>query len=133
MNDRNPVLLIIDDDPSVREVIAACAELEGFRALQAEDGSRGLDLAATCAPSLILCDLRMPRMSGQETLRALRAHPATSEFKTVMMGGLSEFDEAEWKRRGADGFLPKPFSLSELAAWLRNAEPRNEAACRRYR
>ena len=66
-------ILVIDDDESLRDTIGVMLEQEGFRAVQANDGREGFEMALSVKPDLMLVDLRLPRMSGTEICKQLRA------------------------------------------------------------
>jgi len=66
-------ILVIDDDESLRDTIVVMLEQEGFRAVQAGDGTEGFEMALSQKPDLVLVDLRLPRMSGTEICKQLRA------------------------------------------------------------
>jgi two-component system chemotaxis response regulator CheY len=111
-----PAVLIVDDDPMIRHLVATTLEdVAGFELTQAGDGEEALELAERDAPALVFLDIDMPRLNGMEACRRLRALPATAEATIVMLtasaGGESEREAAA---AGADLFLTKPFSPLEL-------------------
>jgi sigma-B regulation protein RsbU (phosphoserine phosphatase) len=113
-----PTVLVIDDDESVREVMVAILEDSGFRILAAENGTEGLSLAHSGAPSLILCDGCMPGLSGMDVVRRLRATAGTELTPVIMMSGAPiETDPVE-RTRLSIGFLPKPFTPKELISTI---------------
>lgn len=67
------LILVVDDEPLIREVLAMFLEDEGYRVVQAVDGQAALDLAAAQAPDVVVSDVRMPRLDGVELVRQLRA------------------------------------------------------------
>lgn len=116
------LVLVVDDEPSIREAGVAMLEQLGFQCLQASDGheavefvrSRGADLR------LVLLDLSMPRLDGREAFHQIHAlHP---ELKVILSSG---FDIQETARgivgQGLAGFLQKPYRLSELKSALQAA------------
>ena len=104
-------ILVVDDDASVREVIAAVLEDEGFGVVTATNGREALDRIAERRPDVVLLDLQMPIMSGWEVLQELRA--AQCEVPIVFMSaGYRVKTEAE--RHHADGYIAKPFDLNQL-------------------
>jgi PAS domain S-box-containing protein len=111
-------VLVCDDDPDVVEVLAAMLEAHGYSTLRAHSGPEALTLATDQAPSLVLMDLRMPGMSGWETIAALRASPATAEIPIVILSALAPDDMAV---PAASSWLTKPVDQSELLASLRRA------------
>ncbi len=119
----NNTILLIDDDPQIRRFIVAGLEMHGYAVREAETGAAGITAAARHQPQLILLDLRLPDLNGEEVLETIRS------WSTVPVIVLSvESDEqrkVQLLKAGADDFVVKPFGIDELAA-------RCEAALRRY-
>lgn len=108
-------VLVIDDDPHVVIAIRMCLEEKGFSVETAKDGVEGLEKAFAVRPSLILLDLKMPKMSGHLVLRALKEDPRTAFIPVVVLTGLSENDEKDRAyKEGAAECLIKPFGPREL-------------------
>jgi two-component system KDP operon response regulator KdpE len=121
----NPVntVLIIDDEPKIRRFLRAGFELHGYSVVEAETGAEGLKAAMFNTPDLIILDLALPDMGGDEVLERIRGW---SNTPVIMLS--IESDEAEKVRllkAGADDYVVKPFGIAELLA-------RAEAALRRY-
>jgi len=108
-------VLVIEDEPSIRNNIMLMLKVERYAALGAENGRIGLDLARRDPPDLILCDVMMPEMDGFAVLEALRAEPRLAEIPFIFLTAL---DDRSSMRRGmnlgADDYLPKPFTRNEL-------------------
>ena len=108
-------VLVIEDEPSIRNNIMLMLKVERYAAVGAENGRIGLDLARKDPPDLILCDVMMPDMDGFAVLEALRAEPRFAEIPFIFLTAL---DDRSSMRRGmnlgADDYLPKPFTRSEL-------------------
>jgi DNA-binding response OmpR family regulator len=111
-------VLVIDDDRSVRDTIGVMLEQEGFHAVLAGDGSSGLNQAVELKPGLILVDLRMPGLSGQEVCRQLRAAGSTTPL-IVLSAVCGEMDKVQLLEIGADDYVVKPFGARELLARIR--------------
>jgi CheY-like chemotaxis protein len=111
-------VLVCDDDPDVVEVLGAMLEANGYATLRAHSGLEALALAAGQAPSLVLMDLRMPGMSGWETIAALRADPLTADIPIIILSGLAPDDMAV---PAASSWLTKPVDQQTLMASLRRA------------
>ena len=127
MNAENSIL-IIDDELPIRRLLEITLTASGFRTIQAVNGKEGLVAAATQHPSLVLLDLGLPDMDGQETLKKLRewfTHPII-----VLTVRSSEEDIIEALDHGANDYLTKPFRTGELLARIRAAlrasEPKND-------
>src|SRR6266536_230537 len=111
MNER---ILIVDDEPWVHEVVRAYLEREGFIVYGATDGREGLELAMTKRPDLVVLDLMLPDVSGEEICRRLRDR---SDVAIVMLTAKSgELERVEGLGIGADDYVTKPFSPLELLA-----------------
>ncbi len=113
-------ILVIDDDRLLRHVIRDILQTEGYEVDDAEDGDRGVELARSRLPNLVLCDVYMKQTDGYNVLRRLRADPATAAIPIILMTANS--DEAGMRRGmelGADDYLPKPFASEALLASVR--------------
>jgi DNA-binding response OmpR family regulator len=112
--------LVVDDDVCVRSLLAELLVEEGFDVSQASNGFSGLRLATEHQPQVILLDLVLPELSGQELLRELREHHLTRDAAIVIVSGnaetLSDKQIAE-----VDAVVRKPFDVSALVATLRQA------------
>jgi DNA-binding response OmpR family regulator len=110
-------VLLVDDDVTLRELLAEALEREGVRVLRAGNGEEGVAAALTGKPDLIISDIVMPEMDGWEFCQTLRTLPST---KAVPFLFLSSLDQAPEKllalRLGADDYLTKPFHLSTILA-----------------
>ena len=108
-------ILIIEDDPIVRNNLSDILELEGFQTLLAPQGRAGLATAQSTAPDLILCDVMMPEMDGHAALAALRADPATARIPFIFLTAKGEIaDLRAGMNLGADDYLIKPVKTEEL-------------------
>jgi CheY-like chemotaxis protein len=111
-----PAVLIVDDDPFIRRLIATTLEdVSGFELLQASDGEEALEVAGREAPALVFLDIDMPRLNGIDACRVLRDQPATADATIVMLTAAAGGEaEREADEAGADLFLTKPFSPLDL-------------------
>lgn len=110
------VVLVAEDDPSVRMTIEFVLSDEGFDVLLAEDGEEALRMALESTPDIILLDQMMPKMDGKEVLTALRKDPSTAEIPVLVLSGMARGDPSEWP--GAH-FVGKPFSPDALVTRIR--------------
>ncbi len=107
-------ILLIEDDATLRELLAAQLHSAGYRTREAADGTIGLRLAAEVASDLIVLDVMMPGMSGWEVCERIRAK---SRVPIILLTAKSEeLDKLRGFRLGVDDYVTKPFSFAELVA-----------------
>lgn len=107
-------ILVVDDDPNIRDLVRLYLEKEDYRVLQAGDGQEALDLFRDERPQLVVLDLMLPRLDGWEVLKRLRGF---GEVPILMLTAKGErADKLEGFRLGADDYLVKPFDPVELVA-----------------
>jgi signal transduction histidine kinase len=110
-------ILVIDDEPWLREMVRLALVDKGFDVIEAENGAVGIEKARKELPDLILCDVNMEKVDGYLTLSSLRNEPTTSAIPFILMTGMA--DNAGMRHGmelGADDYLPKPFRIEELYA-----------------
>jgi len=112
-----PLLLVVDDDPAIRELLARELSLAGFETVTAADGEEGRELFARHHPDLVVTDLAMPRAGGLALIAAVRRIDRTPILVLSVRG--EEEDKVRALDLGADDYVTKPFSLRELLARLR--------------
>jgi len=114
------LVLVIDDDPDARGMLARALGDAGFSVLGAVDGEAGVALAARAAPQLILMDAVMPGLTGFEACRRLKARPDLAHIPVMFMTALSESEHVvEGFRAGGVDYVTKPVVLDELVARIR--------------
>jgi CheY-like chemotaxis protein len=113
---RSRTILVVDDDPMIRKLIATTLEdVSGYRLQEAGDGFEAVERAVDVRPEIVFLDIDMPRLNGIETCRRLRSDPATAGSTIVMLTGDSgDVAERRAQDAGADLFLTKPFSPLHL-------------------
>jgi two-component system response regulator RpaA len=115
-------VLIVDDDPAIRQLCAINLQLEGHEVLEAEDGRHGLERALLERPDLVLTDVAMPRLDGFQMAEALRRSKHTREIPLIFISGETDpTHQARAEKLGALAFLAKPIELQSLAALVREA------------
>ncbi|HPA95237.1 MAG TPA: response regulator transcription factor [Thermoanaerobaculia bacterium] len=114
---RRPRLLVVDDDPAIREGLCEELEAAGYDTLAAADGERARELFLAEEPDLVLTDLAMPRLDGFGLVRAIRRTHRTPVLVLSVRGG--ESDKIRALDLGADDYVTKPFSVPELLARVR--------------
>ena len=108
-------LLIVEDEPSLSEVLKYNLEKEGFKVVTATDGQDGLRKAQALVPDLVVLDLMLPVLDGLQVCRQLRADPRTQHVRVLMLTARSEeVDEIVGFSMGADDYVTKPFKLKPL-------------------
>jgi CheY-like chemotaxis protein len=108
-------ILVIEDNPEIRENTAEILELAGFRVLSAENGNEGVRVAAEARPDLILCDIMMPGLNGYDVLRQLKSNAVTASIPFVYVTASGEKNEVKMAMDlGANGYVRKPFDVKEL-------------------
>lgn len=119
-----PRILLIEDEDHIALAIRLCLEGEGYRVETALDGLEGLEKAFSLRPSLILLDLRMPKMSGHLVLETLREDERTKDIPVVVLTALSDVDEKEKALlEGAREYLIKPFTPKDLLTVVKRYLP----------
>jgi DNA-binding response OmpR family regulator len=110
-------VLVVDDEPIVREVVVRYLEREGFRTLEADHGDRARELLEREAPDLVVLDVMLPGTDGLELCRWIRSRSALPVIMLTARG--EEADRIAGLELGADDYVTKPFSPRELAARVR--------------
>jgi DNA-binding response OmpR family regulator len=119
-------ILVVDDEPTLRETLVDALAADGYRVVAAADGRQALTVFRAERPDLVLLDLMLPELSGIEVCRIIRAE---SPVPIVMLTAKdSELDKVVGLELGADDYVTKPFSLRELSARVRALFRRSEQA-----
>ncbi len=117
MTEDEPTILLVDDEDSVRTVLAFPLERDGFTVVQAADGEEALDRFAAENVDLVVLDLMLPRLDGLEVCKRLRA---TSSVPIIMLTARDdELDKVIGLELGADDYITKPFSIREFRSRVR--------------
>jgi len=119
-------ILVVEDEPTLRETLAEALETDGFHVITAADGREALTRFRADRPDLVLLDLMLPELSGVEVCRILRAESATPII--MLTAKDSELDKVVGLELGADDYVTKPFSLRELTARIRTQFRRADQA-----
>ncbi|MEZ4502807.1 MAG: response regulator transcription factor [Dehalococcoidia bacterium] len=121
-------ILLVEDDPAIREAVAYNLEREGYEVLAAADGVTGLRLAREETPDLLVLDLMLPRLSGLDICRVVRSERPVPIL--VLTARATEDERIEGLDLGADDYVTKPFSMRELMARVRASLRRDELSRR---
>jgi DNA-binding response OmpR family regulator len=115
-----PVILVADDDPDVLQFVLYRLRHSGYGAVGAQDGEEALQLVRDRSPDLVVLDVMMPKLDGNELTRRLRAQEQTRGIPIILLTARAqETDVASGFDAGADDYLRKPFNPDELVARVR--------------
>ena len=113
-------ILVVEDEPSQREVMVYNLEAEGYRVTCADNGDDAMLVIAEDMPDVIVLDWMMPHLSGIEVCRQIKSNPDTRAIPVIMLSAKSEeVDRVRGLETGADDYVVKPYSVSELMARVR--------------
>ena len=119
-----PTVLVVDDDPGVRQVVRLSLELEGYMVKEAGGAEEGLAAVEDEAPDLILLDVMMPQVDGWEMLRRIQERHGAGSIPIVMFSGKVDAQTAaQATARGAQGFVGKPFDPQQLVDQAKQIVP----------
>ncbi len=114
-----PKILVVDDEPSISNLVVSYLRKEGYEVYNAVDGPAGLNAARTYQPDLIVLDIMLPGMDGLEVLTQLRRE--SNVYVILLTAKTEEFDKVLGLSVGADDYVTKPFSPRELTARIKAA------------
>lgn len=110
-----PCVLVVDDEEDIRDALCEAIEMIGCRAITAADGAAALELLRTYRPCLIILDLLMPVMTGQEMIEAMRKEPELAALPVVVS------TSAPARAPAGVPILPKPIDIEKFFGWLRRS------------
>jgi len=112
-----PLILVVDDEPAQRALLSYNLKAAGFRVATANDGEEAMLSIAEDAPDVILLDWMLPRLSGLEACRQIKASASGRQSAVIMVSARSEeADRVRGLETGADDYIVKPYSVAELIA-----------------
>jgi two-component system sensor histidine kinase ChiS len=106
-------ILVVDDEPLIRNVVVDLLRDEGYAVVTADDGHAALEMVQQEAPALVLMDVMMPRMDGRAAFRAMREHAHGDGLPVILMSSMAEPADLDPE---VTAFLRKPFDLDQLLA-----------------
>ena len=113
-------VLVVEDNPTNRELVVEILQLMDVQVLEAEDASAGIALARSERPDLILMDISLPGMDGLEATRRLKADPETRHIPVVVLTAHAmRWDEQRAREAGCDGFVTKPIEVTSFSKYVR--------------
>ena len=109
-------ILIVEDEKDILELLLSVFDdSRDYRTLSATDGEEALKLARVDNPDIILLDIQLLTLNGYEVCKSVKSDPALSSTKVLMLSGMTQhYDWQKAKEAGADGYITKPFSSTEL-------------------
>jgi putative two-component system response regulator len=120
-NKKRPLVLVVDDDESIRALLYRLMERDGYTVLTADDGQAGIEVATELLPDVILIDGLMPRMDGFQAVAALKRSERTANIPIIMITSLVD-QESRLRalQAGANEFISKPIDRNEVGLRVRN-------------
>jgi len=128
---REEKILVVEDEKSIASLIKQYLTMKGYDVIVADDGDKALSICYEALPQLVILDLMLPTMDGWEVCRRLKKDPATADIPIIMLTARrDERDVIEGLELGADDYIKKPFSLSELHARIKSILRRRSSTSR---
>ncbi len=113
-------ILIAEDEPDIRELVAFMLRFAGYEVMAASNGEEAVQAATREVPDLVLMDVRMPRMTGYDACRLMKANPSLRDVPVVFLSAKGQESEIQsGLEAGAEEYLLKPFSPDELTNRVR--------------
>ncbi len=114
-SDGRPLVMVVDDSPTVRKLVSLTLERRGYRVISAFDGVAAIKELGSCRPDLILLDINMPRLDGYRLCKLIKKHEATQTIPVVMLSGKDGmFDKLRGRLVGCSDYITKPFEADAL-------------------
>ncbi len=114
-SDGRPLVMVVDDSPTVRKLVSLTLERRGYRVISAFDGVAAIKELGSCRPDLILLDINMPRLDGYRLCKLIKKHEATQSIPVVMLSGKDGmFDKLRGRLVGCSDYITKPFEADAL-------------------
>lgn len=114
MSERRPLILVVEDDPSVQGMLTVLLEGEGYEVIAARDGLEGLVKMELQHPSLVILDLMMPNVSGDRVLEEIRTDPRLKQVPVLVVSGRHDVHEAFDRVLGRENVFDKPLDPDRL-------------------
>ena len=113
-------VLIVDDSPTVREMLSEQLKRSGFNVAEAVDGEEAIEKITASQPDLVITDIVMPRKNGYELCRWIKNEPSTKHIPVVMCTSKGEEFDVYWgMKQGADAYITKPYHPPDLLAAIK--------------
>ena len=122
-------ILVVDDDPDIRDILKITLSEENYEVLEAQDGEEALKIIATKSPNLVLLDYKIPKVDGREVCRRIKKDILLRHLPIIMVTAKGDInDKVGGIDAGADDYVVKPFEPKELLARIRMVLRRTESA-----
>lgn len=116
-----PKILIVDDEPDIRDSLGLRLQAEGFSVLTADNGAEACQVARSEFPDCIILDLAMPVLDGHDTLQRLRGDTTTAQIPVIVLTASSDtVDKLITRNFGVEGYAIKPYDTGQLVEQIRN-------------
>lgn len=129
MNTKGKSVLIVEDDAKIRQLVKVYLEREGYEALEAEDGEDALEKFKQFDPCLVILDLMLPGLSGEEVCTTIRTDLKSNVPIIMLTAKVEETERIQGLRMGADDYVTKPFSPQELVTRVEAVLRRTAQRC----
>jgi len=114
-------VLIVDDSPTMREMVSEQLKRDGFMVIEAVDGEEAIEKLKLSRPDLVITDIVMPRKNGYELCRWIKNNPQVKDIPVVVCTSKSEEFDIYWgMKQGADAYITKPYHPPDLLATVRH-------------
>jgi DNA-binding response OmpR family regulator len=131
VNVQNKSILVVEDDAKIRKLIRIFLEKEGYEVFEAEDGEEGKRLFKECDPCFAILDLMLPKIQGEELCTWIREEEKSDIGIIMVTAKTSEIDRITGLKTGADDYVTKPFSPSELVTRVETVLRRTSDRCQK--
>ncbi|AFM42846.1 response regulator with CheY-like receiver domain and winged-helix DNA-binding domain [Desulfosporosinus acidiphilus SJ4] len=131
MESKGKSVLIVEDDAKIRQLVKLYLEKEGYEALEAEDGEDALDKFKQFDPCLVILDLMLPKLSGEEVCTMIRSDLKSTVPIIMLTAKVEEAERIQGLKMGADDYVTKPFSPQELVTRVEVVLRRTAQRCRK--
>ena len=115
-----PLVLAVDDSPTIRKLLTMTLERQGFEVISAADGVEALTVLSEQLPDVILSDINMPRLNGYQLCKFVKKYDRTKHIPVIMLSGKDGvFDKMRGKMNGCNDYIVKPFESNDLVSKVR--------------
>ena len=109
-------IVLVDDDPDIREIMTMILESEGYLVVGLDNGLDALDTIRKVRPDIVLLDVMLGDVDGRDICKALKQQPATQTIPVIIVSASHGWHTAHEKNCGADNYLAKPFDITDLVS-----------------